>query len=78
MGIRPSPVEPKILRPKVVPIAQKIGLLPAPVGSPVVREKQMAPKVAEIEIQAKPCNPADTKEIPGEGSRKLVWGLSLR
>ena len=63
-GIRPFPVEPKILGRNAVAQAQEIGLHPALVGSPMVKKIQMAPPVAEIEIQAKPPNPAETKEMP--------------
>ena len=62
--IRPPPVGPEILGAKAVPKAQEIGLHLVPVGSPVVRKIQMAPPVAEIEIQAKPPDPAETKEMP--------------
>ena len=62
--IRPPLVEPKILGAQAVPKAQEIGLHPVPGGSPVVRKIQMAPPVAEIEIQAKFPNPAETKEMP--------------
>ena len=51
-AIRPPPVEPKILGAQAVPKAQEVGLHPVPVGSSVVRKIQMAPPVAEIEIQA--------------------------
>ena len=61
--IRPPPVEPKILGAQAVPKAQEIGLHPVPVDSPVVRKIQMAPPVAEIEIQAKPPNWAETKKM---------------
>ena len=63
-GIRPPPVEPQILKAQAVPKALQTGLHPVPVGSPVVRKIQMAPLVAEMEIQAKPPNAAETKEMP--------------
>ena len=62
--IRPPPAEPEILGAQAVPKAQEIGLHPVPVRSLLVRKIQMAPRVAEIEIQAKPPNPAETKEMP--------------
>ena len=60
--IQPPPVEPKTLGAQAVPKAQEIGLHPVPVGSPVLREIEMAPPLAEIEIQAKPPNPLETKD----------------
>ena len=69
--IRPLPVEPKILGAKAVPKAQKIGLHPVRMGSPVVRKIQMAPLVAETEIQAKPHNPAETKEMPKDPKARV-------
>ena len=54
----------KILAAQAVPNAQEIGLHQVPVGSLVDRKIQMAPSVAEIEIQVKPPNPAETKEMP--------------
>ena len=53
-GIRPPPVEPKILGAQAVPKQQEIGLDPVLAVSPVHRKIQMAPLVAEIEIEAKP------------------------
>ena len=70
-GIQPPPVQPKILGAHAVPKAQEIGLHPVPVGSPVVRKIQIGPRVAEIEIQAKPPNPAETKENT-QGSQAKV------
>ena len=61
--IRPPPVETKILEALAGPKAKGIGLHPAPVGSRTVRQVQMATPEAEIEIQAKPLNPVQTKEM---------------
>ena len=63
-GIRPLPVETKILRAQAVPTAQEIELHPVPSGSLVVRKIQMAHLVAKIKIQAKPPSAAETKEMP--------------
>ena len=62
-GIRPPPVETKILEVLAGPKAQEIGLHPAPVGSRPARKIPMATLEAEIEIQAKPLNPVQTKEM---------------
>ena len=62
--VQPPQVEPKILGAQAVPKAQEIGLHPVPVGSPAARKIQMAPPVAEIEIQAKLPNPGEPKEMP--------------
>ena len=62
--IQPPPVETKILAAQAVRKAQKFGLHPVPVGSPAVRKIRMALPVAEMEIQAKTPNPAETKEMP--------------
>ena len=70
-GIRPLPVEPKILGAQAVPKAQKIGLHLVQVGSLVVRKIQTAPPVAEIEIQAKLPNPAETKEMPKDPRARI-------
>ena len=56
-GIRPPPVETKILEALADPKAQEIGLHPAPVGSRTARKIPIATPEAEIEIQAKPLNP---------------------
>ena len=61
--IRPPPVETKILEVLAGPKAKEIGLHPAPVGSRTVRQTPMATLEAEIEIQAKPLNPVQTKEM---------------
>ena len=59
--IQPPPVEPKVLGAQAVPKAPEIGLSLVQVGSPAVRKFQMAPPVAEIEIQAKPLNSGGNK-----------------
>ena len=61
--IRPPPVETKILEALAGPKAKEIGLHPAPVGSQTARQVPMATPEAEIEIQAKPLNPVQTKEM---------------
>ena len=61
--IRPPPVETKILEALADPKAREIGLHPAPVGSQTARQVPMATPEAEIEIQAKPLNPVQTKEM---------------
>ena len=61
--IRPPRVETKILEALAGPKAKEIGLHPAPVGSQTARQVQMATPEAEIEIQAKPLNPVQTKEM---------------
>ena len=61
--IRPPPVETKILEALAGPKAKEIGLHPAPVGSRTVRQVPMATPEVEIEIQAKPLNPVQTKEM---------------
>ena len=61
--IRPPPVETKILEALAGPKAKEIGLHPAPVGSQTSRQVLMATPEAEIEIQAKPLNPVQTKEM---------------
>ena len=62
--MQPPPVETKILGAQAGPKAQEIGLHPVLVGSLAVRKIPVAPPVAEIEIQVKPPNPAETKEMP--------------
>ena len=62
-GIRPPPVETKILEALAGPKVKEIGLHPAPVGSQTARQVPMATPEAEIEIQAKPLNPVQTKEM---------------
>ena len=62
-GIRPPPVETKILEALAGPKAQEIGLHPAPVGSRTARKIPIATPEAEIEIQAKTLNPVQTREI---------------
>ena len=69
-------MEPKILGAQAVPKAHEIGLHPVPVGSLVVRKVQMAPAAEEIEIQAKPPIPAETKEMP-KHPRARVKGTRL-
>ena len=61
--IRPPPVETKILEALAGPKAKEIGLHPVPVGSLMARQVPMATPEAEIEIQAKPLNPVQTKEM---------------
>ena len=61
--IRPPPVETKILEALAGPKAKEIGLHPAPVGSQTARQVPMATPEAEIEIQARPLNPVQTKEM---------------
>ena len=61
--IRPPPVEIKILEALAGPKAKEIGLHPASVGSQTARQVPMATPEAEIEIQAKPLNPVQTKEM---------------
>ena len=61
--IRPPPVETKILEALAGPKAREIGLHPVPVGSLTVRQVLMATPEAKIEIQAKPLNPVQTKEM---------------
>ena len=61
--IRPPPVETKILEALAGPKAKEIGLHPAPVGSRTARQVLTATPEAEIEIQAKPLNPVQTKEM---------------
>ena len=61
--IRPPPVETKILEALAGPKAKGIGLHPAPVGSRKARQVLMATPEAEIEVQAKPLNPVQTKEM---------------
>ena len=61
--IRPPPVETKTLEALADPKAKEIGLHPVPVGSLTVRQVLMATPEAEIEIQAKPLNPVQTKEM---------------
>ena len=61
--IRPPPVETKILEALAGPQAKEIGLHPASVGSQTARQVPMATPEAEIEIQAKPLNPLQTKEM---------------
>ena len=61
--IRTPPVETKILEALADPKAKEIGLHPVPVGSLTVRQVLMATPEAEIEIQAKPLNPVQTKEM---------------
>ena len=64
--IRTPPVETKILEALAGPKAKEIGLHPVPVGSLTARQVPMATPEAEIEIQAKPLNPVQTKEnAPG-------------
>ena len=70
-GIRPDPAEPKFLGAQAVPKAHEIGLHPAPVGTPVVRKIPMAPPVAEIEIQAKSPNLAETREMPRDPTARV-------
>ena len=53
----------KILEALAGPKAQEIGLHPAPVGSRTARKIPIAMPEAEIEIQAKPLNPVQTKEM---------------
>ena len=59
--IRPPPVETKIPEALAGSKAKEIGLHPAPVDSQTVRQVPMATPEAEIEIQAKPLNPVQTK-----------------
>ena len=61
--IRPPPVETKIPESLAGPKAKEIGLHPAPVGSQTARQVPMATPEAEIEIQVKPLNPVQTKEM---------------
>ena len=61
--IRPPPVGTKILEALAGPKAKGIGLHPAPVDSQMARQVPMATPEAEIEIQAKPLNPVQTKEM---------------
>ena len=61
--IRPPPVGTKILEALAGPKAKEIGLHPASVGSQMARQVLMATPEAEIEIQAKPLNPVQTKEM---------------
>ena len=61
--IRPPPVETKIPEALAGPKAKEIGLHPAPVDSRMARQVPMATPEAEIEIQAKPLNPVQTKEM---------------
>ena len=61
--IRPPSVETKILEALAGPKAKEIGLHPVPVGSPTARQVPMSTLEAEIEIQAKPLNPVQTKEM---------------
>ena len=53
----------KILEALAGPKAQEIGLHPAPVGSRTARKIPIATPEAEIEIQAKPLNPVQTREM---------------
>ena len=61
--IRPPPVETKIPEALAGSNAKEIGLHPVLVGSLTVRQVLMATQEAEIEIQAKPLNPVQTKEM---------------
>ena len=61
--IRTPPVETKILEALAGPKAKEIGLHPVPVGSRTARQVPMSTPEAEIEIQAKPLNPVQTKEM---------------
>ena len=61
--IRPPLLEIKILKALAGPKAKEIGLHPAPVGSQTARQVPMATPEAEIEIQAKPINPVQTKKM---------------
>ena len=61
--IRLPPVGTKIPEALAGPKAKEIGLHPVPVGSQTVRQVLMATPEAEIEIQAKPLNPVQTKEM---------------
>ena len=56
-------METKILEALAGPKAQEIGLHPAPVGSRTARKIPIATPEAEIEIQAKPLNPVQTREM---------------
>ena len=61
--IRLPPVETKILEALAGPKAKEIGLHPAPEDSRTARQVPMATPEAEIEIQAKPLNLVQTKEM---------------
>ena len=61
--IRLPPVETKIPEALAGSKAKEIGLHPVLVGSLTVRQVLMATPEAEIEIQAKPLNPVQTKEM---------------
>ena len=63
-GIRLPSVEPKILGAQADFKAQEIGLHPVPVGSRIIRKVQITPPVEGMVIQAKPPDPAETKEMP--------------
>ena len=64
-------MKPKILGAQAVTEAQEISLHPVPVGSPMVRKIQLAPPMAEIQLQAKPpgCggNNANAQGFHGQG-----------
>ena len=60
--IHPHLVESNILRAQAVPKAQEIGLHPVSGGQPGGQKLQLAPPVAEIEIQANPPSPAEARE----------------
>ena len=61
--IRPPPVETKLPEALAGSKAKGIELHPAPVGSKTARQVQMSTPEAEIEIQAKPLNPVQIKEM---------------
>ena len=61
--IRPPPVETKLPEALADPKAKGIGRHPASVDSQTARQAQMSTPEAEIEIQAKPLNPVQTKEM---------------
>ena len=61
--IRLPPVGTKIPEALAGSKAKEIGLHPVPVGSRMARQVPMSTPEAEIEIQAKPLNPVQIKEM---------------